>query len=160
MEGLLWFAYHQQLEPLINHIHAFIRYNVAFPTALLRGRLSLVFTHRVLEAALGRNQLGAAAWITSVLTESAGMLTRCPYRTALFQRARPAPGQSMPSIDCTAVLQQDFMGAPAGTKVDLQVDLLQSGQLKVMQGGHVARLFIGPDVLTPEDFDRMMYSAL
>lgn len=160
VERLLWLAYHLQLGPLINHLHSFIRYNVTFLGALLRGRLSLVFTHRVLEAALGRNQLGAPAWITSVITESAGMVKGCPFRSALFQTARTQPAQSTPSIDCPAVLQRDFMGLTAGTKVDLQVDLLQSGQVKVMQGGHSARLCIGPDVLTPEDFDRMMYSAL
>uniref|UniRef100_A0A383V7L2 Uncharacterized protein n=1 Tax=Tetradesmus obliquus TaxID=3088 RepID=A0A383V7L2_TETOB len=119
-EQLLWLAYRLQLAPLIDKLHEFVR---SGSDGLLTGLRDAVFTERVLDAALGSNRLGRDAWIAHVVHHVHAPAAGGPR--ALF-KAVDLTDEDDPEARSgafRAVLQRDFLGAPAGTEVEVAYDL-------------------------------------
>jgi hypothetical protein len=129
-EQLLWLAYRLQLAPLVRRLHVFLRTNMSMDNGILEGMAELVFSERVLDSALGSNRLDTDAWIDSILQDEHTL--EPGSADALFQPVGLSQEQQEP-ITFDAVLQKDFMGAPAGTQLQVTFDLLGSGRVHIGQ---------------------------
>jgi hypothetical protein len=144
-EQLLWLAYRLQLQPLVQCLHAFIRTCCLFDISLLRGRLDVVFTHRVLEA-IGVSSLTCCkgAWINSVLCQDISFSDSIAG-AALLQPVGAAAAERGQQIVFDAVLKSEILGIAAGTQVKLRLDIFR-GRLYINGDEHVLHFRVGHHV--------------
>ena len=136
-EQLLYLAYKLQLEPLIDRLQAFVRYNNQYNSSLFDSQVDTLFSPRVLEAALGSNQLGKEAWINNIVTERC-CFSKLHHTKRLLKPINLTSEQKQP-IEFEAELQRNFMGTPKGTVVAVRLDML-SGRTESIKLGNAAAL--------------------
>ncbi|KAI8466823.1 MAG: hypothetical protein J3K34DRAFT_370689 [Monoraphidium minutum] len=134
LEPLLFLAYKLRLTELQAQLHAVVHGASVFVGSPLADRGLLegaVFTDRVMAAA-DRAQL-KAAWIDSVVGQA------CSFRGSPLL-AGLAEG-ALPSARFKAALARPYLGSPAGTPVDLELDLA-AGMMKLYLSSHPARPYM------------------
>jgi hypothetical protein len=154
-EELLWWAYRLQLPTLADKLHAFVRHNAAFTNSILRGHLQHVFTDRVLDAALGPNQMGRNTWINAVLSEPAASVTGSALVSSLLVPENADAVKPFNNMVFRAKLARPYMGAAAGSVVDVTLSLFDNSIACMGGGGLVAQLQLGPH-LNPASHKALM----
>lgn len=154
LEALLWVAHKMQLAPLISALHTLIHSNVAMSQGVLRGFLGRVLTPRVQEAALGpgRTTTSTREWINSIVTQPA----------AVSEHQQPHQGWLLQPLDNTedfwhfeARLTRRYLGMPAGTEVEVHLDL-SNGCMHIDGTPLSMQLLLGPAVLSEHDHSLLM----
>jgi hypothetical protein len=145
-EQLLWLAYRLQLQPLVHHLHGFIRSSCLSPISLLHGQEAAVITPRVLEAAVASGKHGVwQAVADSVRRQDVAFTDDAMLGdTAAFLAPLTLTQQQKQPLEFDAMLHADVMGIASGTKVRVYLDLFGESSIHLNQDIHTVRLRIGP----------------
>jgi hypothetical protein len=155
LEALLYYAHSMQLRQLVQKLHAFISSNASNTagTALLHGVLGVVFSDRVVTAALGPVAAAAGsspadtrrAWISSVLTQPCGV---APGMLSPQQLLGPLklPSKLQGPLQFQAELMQDCWGSSRGERVSVTLDLFYSSSISIGSLRMPVQLLVGPVV--------------
>jgi hypothetical protein len=141
-EQLLWLAYRLQLQPLVQHLHGFIRALSCFPEAPLQNKHEAIFTARVLEAAgLASLPGGKQLLVDSVR----GKLLRLNNDTSLA-RLQPVglTAQQRQPIKFDALLFCSAFNKQQGATVAVELDLFGTSTVKMGDNTFPVQLRIGP----------------
>ena len=132
LAALLQLAHVLHLQPLLNLLHQFLMLNADMPreTGLLSGVMGLVFSDAVFEAALGSSTLSKEAYVSSVLSQPCS-LSPIGDSSLLKPVGVPTYKADTKVLVFDAELRQDFVGAKAGVKVKVTLDLFGAGQARL-----------------------------
>jgi hypothetical protein len=141
-EQLLYLSYKLQLSQLADKLHAFLWSNAYCGSQ--EAIMPSVFSDRVLDAAVGGNDMGREAWVRSCLSRE---VTLAAGSDCDLLRPYNLTSEQMQPIRFYAELQRDFMGTRKGAVVPVKLDLLGNQCISVGRSEDIpVRLSLGPDV--------------
>jgi hypothetical protein len=145
-EQLLWLAYRLQLQPLVQHLHTFIRSSAMFSSSLLRNQLDAVFSQRVLEAAdISSLSSGKQQWVDSILSETISFASEPLLQTDTTLKPEGLSVSQMSPMSFTAtVVTGSVMSKPPDSRVEIELDLFRRGVIRIGRHFHPVQLRIGP----------------
>jgi hypothetical protein len=140
-EQLLWLAHKLQLQPLVLHMHHFIRALSCFTNSLLRDA-DAVFTPRVLEAAGVSNLPDGKQVLANSVVGEVLQLSDIAVTGLSYEQRQP--------LKFNAVLQGSSLRFPQGA-VPVELDLFDRSVIKVGVSTFNVQLRIGPHHAAPKD---------
>lgn len=163
LEALLYQAHAMRLQPLIQRLHCFIASNtdIADGLSVLHGVLGLVFTERVMAAALGPAAAPepCKAWISSVLTQRCGLVPDTYWSQQLLKPFK-LPQRLQDPVRFEAVLQENWQGSKKGDKVAVELDLFECSTIKIGSTSWTVQLVVGSAVTDDATYRNLMSSKL
>lgn len=143
VEGLLFVAHRLQLGKLLELLHAFVFRGFTLDGAVLESYLHLVFTDRVMAAAVGSSSSSAAknAYLSSVLSQACSCVSGTGgeflgVRELLEVIGNPSYHESDRCLTFRARLLQPLLDLGSGDKVSVELSLFSQGRQTIRFGEH------------------------
>lgn len=130
LSALLKVAHVLRLQLLLNTLHEFVFCSACTSTSLFEGRLGLVFTDAVLEAAMGSSALSKEAYVSSVLSRPCS-LTPGDSSSLLKPLSKPVLTEQSKMLTFDAQLQREFAGGSVGDTVKVGIDFFEFGRVVI-----------------------------
>lgn len=162
----MYIAHKLRLQPLSEVLHTFLHKNCFVSSSiglkgLLVGQLGLVFSDRVLDAAMGSSSMTKQDWVRSILTRPCGFVGGVVGQNHLLEPALDSVELIGLTLRFSAKLLEDFAGSRRGTQVDVDIDLFNT-EGPVMWVGSVpmpVQMCIGRGVTDKADLERVAGSG-
>jgi hypothetical protein len=161
-EALMYIGHKLKLQPLIQTMHVFLQKHCVFSSTtdgLLLGRLGLVLSDRVVDAAMGSTTMTKQEWVHSILTKPGGFSGTYGSSPFLEPDLSSVKFKNL-TLYFAATLSKDFAGSREGATVDVKVKLFDQETPEMFIGAVPVpvQLCIGHGVTDQCDLERVMVS--